>query len=368
MSIEVFSGWKIHVPSTVLPKADEDLKIDPSAPTVNVVTDKSNEGVAKVLNQFVEITLDMVGVNHRSNISINDSSLCCLGEASIVDHKEMESMKEKSSNDELIVEEDDNEDDEDDDDEDDNDEDDENEEKDIFNQKINFGDLTKLLLEEEKNNLLSRGFLQREDVQHSLLDALKCRIELKTFTKLDLGQKPKVQISCSDLITFLLEISDVITHKRILGPAVEQLIPIPIIYNMIEIGRQQNIHCFTRDIFKLASHAKMLSDGISQTEISRNRPLVMFVGSDKCKGKSTLLMQLFEEQPFNVGAQQVKNTLHSSCVDLIFLGEKHKCNYHVIDVHGKLNDPFFLHCTNNKISKIDAIVRLAKFCHCIVLQ
>ncbi|ETO36475.1 hypothetical protein RFI_00586, partial [Reticulomyxa filosa] len=94
----------------------------------------------------------------------------------------------------------------------------------------------------------------------------------------------------------------------------------------------------------------------------------MFVGSDKCKGKSTLLMQLFEEQPFNVGAQQMKNTLHSSCVDLIFLGEKHKCNYHVIDVHGKLNDPFFLHCTNNKISKIDAIVRLAKFCHCIVLQ
>ncbi|ETO36476.1 hypothetical protein RFI_00587 [Reticulomyxa filosa] len=90
--------------------------------------------------------------------------------------------------------------------------------KNIFNQKINFGDLTKLLLEEEKNNLLSRGFLQREDVQHSLLDALKCRIELKTFTKLDLGPKnPKL---CQNLsLGIYIYISYIYFFKWIyLGP------------------------------------------------------------------------------------------------------------------------------------------------------
>ena len=70
-----------------------------------------------------------------------------------------------------------------------------------------------------------------------------------------------------------------------------------------------------------------MNDSKSQTNISRNKPLIMFLGSNQVKGKSTMLQRLFENQKFNVMDNNdidfgtSPTILHNNSVDLVYLNE-----------------------------------------------
>ena len=150
--------------------------------------------------------------------------------------------------------------------------------------------------------------------------------------------------------------------------------PIPILYCMNEVyysNETDNIEMdyYLRDNLHLSSQSKVRSDDFSQSTISRNKPLVMFVGSNKVQGKSTLLSKMYPNQTFSIFENSNKsNPLHESSVDIIYLSDRLECNYHILDVHGKLDNPYFMKCTNNEASRLECIVNLASLCHCIVLE
>lgn len=129
------------------------------------------------------------------------------------------------------------------------------------------------------------------------------------------------------------------------------------------------IKCYLRDNLHIASQSKLLSDGMSQTEVSRDQPLIMFVGSGKVKGKSSMLNRMYPNQRFNIFDNNGKgNALHSTMVDLIYMADYLDLGFHILDVHGKLLDPFFPLCTKSKITRINALMALASLTHGIVIQ
>ncbi|ETO11543.1 hypothetical protein RFI_25833, partial [Reticulomyxa filosa] len=382
-----FYGWNVK---GLQEKKESDVK------TVDGEQKATTEYLLKIkeskvnIKKFVELVLDMLVINHRSNIAINDASMCRLGNADFISHKKVEetirTFSQKLPS--VIIRKCDGQiqDGEENGSDSDSNESSNRKKNTTEDDASNLEELCEKLVTEWKESKVLKGYLFNELIQRSVLDALKCRIDLKMYTKIN------YQISCSNLIAFLLEICDAKIQKRILIPVVEQLIPIPIIYNMLEIGDNGKVKCFARDTLKfyfgffffffsskfnlflhssfsfflrLASHAKMLSDGMSQTEISRNRALVMFIGSNRCEGKSTFLTKLFKTQPFNTCDKKVKNPLHNSSIDIIYLGELHQCSYHILDVHGKITDPFF---SPKSMSRTDVVVQLAKLCHCVVIQ
>eukprot|EP01084_Bolivina_argentea_P007520 14103_1 len=79
-----------------------------------------------------------------------------------------------------------------------------------------------------------------------------------------------------------------------------------------------------------------------------------------------MLMNLYDTQKFNV--LQKKNSIHNSSIDIVFLPDRHKVNYHIIDVHGKIIDPLFYQCTNGKFSRMNLLTKLASLCHIIVFE
>ena len=290
-----------------------------------------------------------------------------------------------------------------------------------------------------KADLLANGFLLRRKYLRGIIDGLKCRIGLKNLEKLiniDFSNNiHKFEINCSDLIVLLLEISNETIHQQIVSGAIELQIPIPILYPMCNINvnlgdfeqklipnenpltstgaatmittpanntadkpdldistpnetstntYDVNVDYYIRDTLHLASCSKLMNDSKSQTNISRNKPLIMFVGSDEVIGKSTMLQHLFEGQKFNAfsGENEIDSgseatVLHNNSVDLVYLKDSHNCNYHILDVHGSINDPFFEHCSRaqsgNKsegesMSRMSALLALASLCDCVVIQ
>ena len=126
-------------------------------------------------------------------------------------------------------------------------------------------------------------------------------------------------------------------------------------------------HGYLRDNLHLSSQSKVRSDSMSQTSVTRNKPLIMFVGSSQVKGKSTVLSKLYKNESFNI-CQNKTNPIHLTSVDLVYLSEKQKVNYHILDVHGKINNPYFQYCTNNQASRMDCLVSLSSLCHCVVVE
>ena len=159
---------------------------------------------------------------------------------------------------------------------------------------------------------------------------------------------------------------------------IEQQIPVPILCCMGEIkhngdangGNSIEFSGYLRDNLHLASQSKVRCDNKTQSTILRNKPLVLFVGSSQVKGKSSILEKLYPNQQFNV-CNNKSNPLHNTSVDLVFLPQRHNVNYHLLDVHGAINDSYFSLCSNNgasSVSKMDCLVGLSSLCQVVVVQ
>ena len=153
---------------------------------------------------------------------------------------------------------------------------------------------------------------------------------------------------------------------------VEQNFAVPILYCMNEVSYDKDknyfeVNGYIRDNLHTASQAKVRSDSMSQGIVSRNKPLVMFLGSNETKGKTTMLNSLYQRQKFSIFGKQ-SNPLHKTSVDLIYILDRNEKDYHVLDVHGSVNDLYFNYCSNNKTSRMNCLVSLSSLCHCIVIQ
>ena len=124
---------------------------------------------------------------------------------------------------------------------------------------------------------------------------------------------------------------------------------------------------YLRDNLHLASQSKVRSDSMSQTSVSRGKPLIMFSGSSEVKGKTTMLSKLFTNESFNICSSK-SNPIHKTSVDLVYLSSKQNVNYHILDIHGKINNPYYQYCTNTRASRMDCLVSLSSLCHCVVIQ
>ena len=124
---------------------------------------------------------------------------------------------------------------------------------------------------------------------------------------------------------------------------------------------------YLRDNLHLSSQSKVRSDGMSQTSTSRNKPLILFVGSEQVSGKTTMLTKLYPNQQFNT-CDGKRTPLHDTSIDLIYLSDLQKVNYHILDVHGKINDPYYDYCTKNLANRTDCLFSLASLCHCVLLE
>ena len=196
---------------------------------------------------------------------------------------------------------------------------------------------------------------------------------------------------------------------------IEQQIPVPILYCMCEVVMKQSItdaQLFTtpggdtnsssstagtsiqfdgylRDNLHLASQSKVRCDTMTQSAVLRNKPLIMFVGSLQVKGKSSMLGKLYKKQSFNTVEKNKPNPLHETSVDLIYLSQRQNVNYHVLDVHGAINDSRFGLCSTNNnndnndnnngtnhnsnnndngTSKMDCLVGLSSLCQVIIIE
>ena len=141
--------------------------------------------------------------------------------------------------------------------------------------------------------------------------------------------------------------------------------------NEIYISENNTIEMkyYLRDNLHLSSQSKVRSDYLSQSTISRNKPLIMFLGSDSVCGKSTLLKKMYDNQIFNIFENVNKsNPLHLTSIDIIYLSDRLECNYHILDIHGKINNPYFIKCSNYKSNRLNCIINLASLSHCIVMQ
>ena len=240
-----------------------------------------------------------------------------------------------------------------------------------------------------KKEFLVNGLLLRKDFLRGIVDGLKCRIGLKNLESLigiDFSNNIyKFELNCTNVISLLLEISSETIHQQIMSGAIEQQIPIPILYPMCNIhvtksNSSVNVNYYLRDTLHLASQSKLMNDVKCQTHISRNKPLIMFIGSDKVNGKSSLLEKVFKNENFNVfGDNEIDfgtepSVLHKNSVDLIYLKDQSQCNFHILDVHGSINDPFFQYCSKKEnekmagMSRMGSLVGLASLCHCVVIQ
>ena len=125
---------------------------------------------------------------------------------------------------------------------------------------------------------------------------------------------------------------------------------------------------YLRDNLHLASQSKLRRDGMSQSSTSRNKPLIMFIGSDKVNGKTTMLNKLFPSQQFYICQNEKATPLHKSSVDLVYLSDLNNVNYHILDVHGKINNPYYEYCTKNFGNRLDCLVSLSTLCDCVILE
>ena len=151
--------------------------------------------------------------------------------------------------------------------------------------------------------------------------------------------------------------------------------PLPILYCMSEIVFSKNaplyVQGYLRDNLHLASQSKVRSDGMSQTSVSRSKPLIMFIGSSQVQGKTTMLSKLYQsaekEEMFNV-CKKKSNPIHKTSIDLIYLPDLFELNYHILDVHGNINDPYYNYCTNNKASRLNCLLGLSSLCHGVIIE
>ena len=250
------------------------------------------------------------------------------------------------------------------------------------------------------------GFVLNEIFLRTIIDGIKCRSNIDRLIDFNFGPNNIFEINKSQLILLLLEISQESNHKKIISSAIEQRIPIPVLYAMgqvrtvatqtsAQVALQLEVitpgaeikekekekevkqdannsiinvkpQFYVRDILHLASQGKIICDNMNQSDIGHNLPLVMFIGSNNVKYKSTLLTQIYGKL-FNI-VEYNRTPLHSTSVDLIYLPKYCKTNYHILDVHGQIDNPFFRYCTNDGMSRIEALVKLAQICHCVVLQ
>ena len=231
---------------------------------------------------------------------------------------------------------------------------------------------------ENDSNEVLNGFMLDKNFLRTVIDAIKCRTSISTLIDFNFGPDNKFQIGESQVFSLLLEISQESTHKKLISSAIEQRIPIPILYVMgqINCARDNNninnnnsndllieAQFYLRDNLYLASQSKFICDGMNQTAIERDLPLVMFLGSNNVQNKSSLLQEIYGKF-FNV-VKHNRTPLHSTSVDLIYLPKYIECNYHILDVHGCINDTFFNYCG---CSRIKSLILLAKLCHCVVIQ
>ena len=115
---------------------------------------------------------------------------------------------------------------------------------------------------------------------------------------------------------------------------------------------------YLRDNSHLSSQSTLRRDGMSQTSTSRNRHLIMFIGSDKVNGKTPMLKKLFSNQQFNVCENEKATPLHKSSVDLVYLSDLNNVNYHILDVHGKINNSYYEYSTKNFGNRLDFLFRV----------
>ena len=259
------------------------------------------------------------------------------------------------------------------------------------------------------NSYFGNGFINSKKYTRCIVDAVKCRVGIKnleSFLKIDLSDGIyNFKLTISNLIALLLEISDPNIHQQIISSAIGQKTPIAILYPMCKISHLRHTSYapstesnnnrdnsnvvsnvshstnsnnnkiiqtdwYLRDILQLASKSKLTEDISSQIKTNRNRPLVMFVGSDMVNGKSYMLSEMYPNQHFNTFCKQRNDNqitpLHKNSVDLIFSNDT---NYHILDVHGSINDPLFEYCSRlgkneNKrgINRMDALAMVASLC------
>ena len=217
----------------------------------------------KIKDNFAEFIIDCLCINHsRFKHSINDRYIAGLGESNNLSEDGISKLKEFISKSgalpsyhvldtienekELITMEREDEDEDEDDDEDDDDDHDDDDEEDkkqqlSTNEKSPNGfiemieEFLKLSVkksgngklsnssgdsdcknehEEEKAELLlPNGFLLNKEYLRATCDAIKCRIDLKQLISFDLGRNSQFEISVSDLMALLLEITHPSVHK-----------------------------------------------------------------------------------------------------------------------------------------------------------
>ena len=246
----------------------------------------------------------------------------------------------------------------------------------------------------------ANGFINNKSYLRIIIDSIKCGVgikKIKSLLNLDFSENMyEFTVNCSNLLSILCEISDRVIIKHLFMACIEQHIPIPILYpmctiyynnnnnngnnngnnndsvttsanvNIIDNDIYVNIDWYLRDMLHFASQSKLLHDIKSSMKHNRNKPLVMFVGSKNVRGKSTMLSKLYENGIFNMNND---TPLHKNSVDLIFLQENKDtmANYHILDVHGTIDSPFFNDCGIN-VSRMSALINLASLCHCIIVE
>ena len=373
--------------------------------------ENENEEAEETSINFMKMIIDGLGLNHikLNNSKINEEFLCCLGNSQSLGEERMKEIKysiyntfvskmiksyyNNMKNDNMdgsvpvlvtgnpTCEDDD---------------DDCNDDTSSSSSELDSIDFQTYLdyFLNDKNNKTKHldGFMMNSSYLRTIVDGIKCRSNIDALLDFNFGPENEFQINKSQLIVLLLEISEESIHKKIISSAIEQRIPIPILYPMVQAttittskinidnkNNKDNYNkcmvtpdCYMRDILHLTSQSKVISDGMNQTSIGRDCPLVMFLGSNEVKGKSSFLKEMFDPTDlslsFNITSHSGLTPLHLSSVDLIHLPKQYETNYHILDVHGRINDPLISKCTNNKMTRLDLLVSLAFLCHCIVIQ
>ena len=338
----------------------------------------------EVKSNFAMMILDTLCINHSNVKKVDERYFCGLGDCKNTSKDGMEDMISRNKLSDSIVSQqvmdwfD----------ECGNDGNDDNGARDDENDLLFSQILVKYMNRNEGKEKIGNGYVTNKEYLRATIDSIKCRIDVNALLSFDFGAGYEYQATASDLLALLLEICDETIHKKIISAAIEQQIPIPVLYCMSEVKVGQiksktksktktktkgekhelgvDIDSYVRDTLHLSSQSKLIRDGMCQTELSRNKGLILFVGSNQVKGKSSMLKRIFDNVTFNVCEKATP--LHDTSVDVIYLPDQYECNYHILDVHGRINDPYFNNCNPNCSSRMDYIASLASLAHCVVIQ
>ena len=269
------------------------------------VDENDNEEAEETSLNFLKMIADCLGLNHLklNNKRINEEYMCCLGDSQSLGKKKMKEIKcsiydtfaskmienyyqtmhrdngnnnENMTDDEIIS----NPtpcDDDDDDDCKNNDSDPDTTTSSSEEDMIDFQTCLDYFLNDNNTKNTTKhldGFIMNSLYLRTIVDGIKCRSNIDALLDFNFGPANEFQLNKSELIILLLEISEESIHKKILSSAIEQRIPIPILYPMVQaittrtattskINIDNKISvtadCYMRDILHLTSQSKVIS-------------------------------------------------------------------------------------------------------------